>query len=156
MADLSFSEQSFPPSAIARAHRHLQCIRGALANHPRHRAHCVMALPTVASVLFPPRRRSPSPAWWGTMVVHGSDGGGRRGTKLRLICTTMKSVRWKPNGEHRGEDPQITDGRWALEVRARKPANSIGKTTLQRWPTVSDSAGWCVRWGRQVGPAAQW
>jgi hypothetical protein len=46
-------------------------------------------------------------------------------------------VRWKPNGEHCGEDPQITDGRSALEVRARKPAYSVGKMTLPRWPTVS-------------------
>ena len=50
------------------------------------------------------------------MEVLGSDGGGRRGTELRLICTTAKSVRWKPTGEHCGEDPQITDDRSAIEV----------------------------------------
>jgi hypothetical protein len=33
------------------------------------RAHCVMALPTVAPFLFPPRRRSPSPG------LMGDDGG---------------------------------------------------------------------------------
>jgi hypothetical protein len=46
-------------------------------------------------------------------------------------------VRWKPNGEHCGEDPQITDDRSALEVRARKSSYSVGKMTLPRWPTVS-------------------
>jgi hypothetical protein len=45
------------------------------------------------------------------MEVLGSDGGGRRGTELQLICTLAKSVQWKPNGEHCGEDPQITGGR---------------------------------------------
>jgi hypothetical protein len=52
----------------------------------------------------------------GEWEVLGSDGGGRRGTELRLVCTMAKSVRWKPNNEHCGEDPQITDGRSALEV----------------------------------------
>jgi hypothetical protein len=49
------------------------------------------------------------------MEVLGSDGGGRRGIELRLICTLAKSVQWKPNGEHCDEDPQITDDR-SVEV----------------------------------------
>jgi hypothetical protein len=40
----------------------------------------------------------------GEWEVLGSDGGGRRGTELWLICTTTKSVWWKLNGEHCGED----------------------------------------------------
>jgi hypothetical protein len=56
---------------------------------------------------------SESPSSLRSMEELGSEGVGRRGTELRLICTLALSVQWKPNGEQCGEDPQITDGRSA-------------------------------------------